>query len=369
LNKKGFTLIELLVVIVIIGILVAIALPNFIKIKDKAREAEVKQNLHSIQLAVERYATDSEGNYPYFLWGGDTRFNSGTHDGIGNLPWWNFAYGGDPEPLHPFDMFNMSIPNNGWCYERVSGLAELKDADLQQGFGDTLSYEGYLPKYPGNPFVNGKAKQQFSWEFWDTTNNGTAGLGGFDGTCMFNTGFHQDAPMLYKFVPPTGSGANYTALDLAGQFYYHPRFQDGVTNAGHLNRQKTAVTSAFEATTWAQYAFDPMAPNAPGFDEGDVSSLDVAAYDLTAFGSPRTKGQDLDASTGYPGAAFINAFRTGYLTQAQERNPWMAAGVAPYNVLKDYDERPFSDSIPDFYIIHLSSGIDKKIQNETDRSQ
>ena len=77
MNKKGFTLIELLVVIVIIGILVAIALPNFIKIKDKAREAETKQNLHAVQLALERYAVDSPSSeYPLFLMTGDDSTNA-----------------------------------------------------------------------------------------------------------------------------------------------------------------------------------------------------------------------------------------------------------------------------------------------------
>ena len=71
--EHGFTLIELLVVITIIGILAAIALPNYIKAKDKAKEAEVKANCHTIQIALERYATDHSGAYPNYILGGDTR--------------------------------------------------------------------------------------------------------------------------------------------------------------------------------------------------------------------------------------------------------------------------------------------------------
>lgn len=71
MNRKGFTLIELLVVITIIGILISLALPNFIKAKDKALEAEVKSNIHSLQLSLERYATDNGGFYPAYIFGGD----------------------------------------------------------------------------------------------------------------------------------------------------------------------------------------------------------------------------------------------------------------------------------------------------------
>ena len=47
-SKKGFTLIELMIVVAIIGILAAIAIPNFLRFQAKSKQSEAKTNLGGI---------------------------------------------------------------------------------------------------------------------------------------------------------------------------------------------------------------------------------------------------------------------------------------------------------------------------------
>src|SRR2546427_134445 len=62
-SQKGFTLIELMIVVVIIGILAAIAIPNFIAMQNRAKEGSVKANMHTLQLAAEDYGVQNDGVY------------------------------------------------------------------------------------------------------------------------------------------------------------------------------------------------------------------------------------------------------------------------------------------------------------------
>ena len=67
MKTRGFTLIELMIVVMIIGLLAAIGIPNFVRLANNAKEASVKENSHTVQLAAEDFAVLAEGVYPASL--------------------------------------------------------------------------------------------------------------------------------------------------------------------------------------------------------------------------------------------------------------------------------------------------------------
>lgn len=60
LNNRGFTLIELMTVVSFIGILSAIAIPNYLRIRLVAKTAEAKANLGAIRTCEEAYKIEDE---------------------------------------------------------------------------------------------------------------------------------------------------------------------------------------------------------------------------------------------------------------------------------------------------------------------
>ncbi len=133
--KRGFTLIEMLVVITIVGILIALAVPNLMKAKNTALEAQARANLATINHGLERYANDHYGYYPGYLWGGnDTSWC--TIPGTARTTAFN-------------------IRQDCRISERI-----VPDSRLQYGATSTswmildpLIRYGYLREYPQNPFL------------------------------------------------------------------------------------------------------------------------------------------------------------------------------------------------------------------------
>ena len=75
-NSKGFTLIELMIVIAIIGILAAIAIPNYISYRDKAYCSSAETDVGSVMAAIADYFSEPTNMSV-------SKANLGVTDGVG----------------------------------------------------------------------------------------------------------------------------------------------------------------------------------------------------------------------------------------------------------------------------------------------
>ena len=125
MKSRGFTLIELIIVVVVIGILAAIAIPNYYSLVDKAKIASVVANMHTAQVTVETEAMElSQTYFPNIA------------SFVNVLPV-NF--------INPYDQGNVSIQNE--VDINIEGVVEYKeDASYYTitGYGKDLNNSIFL---------------------------------------------------------------------------------------------------------------------------------------------------------------------------------------------------------------------------------
>ncbi len=279
-NERGFSLIEIVVLLSLICVLGATScIADYMHARDKAKEAEVKANCHTIQIALERYATDHSGAYPKYILGGDEQ---------------------------------------GW--DPISGckaIADAPDSESRPPY-DPLIHFGYMYSYPANPFIDpGKGLEVTVAETGSQAELGYGDVrfgftGEIMGNCLDDPRFLFDAEgqptrLQYTMLPDaaknigvlrrSGSNSFYCQGGLKsgkawwpGEFYYRSGGDFFVADPNN-------VTGAQYETIWGW------------------PYMRINKYILGGYGSPRTEGMDVIRLTTKSGdtAGMVSSAVTGII--------------------------------------------------------
>ena len=134
---KGFTLIELLIVVAIIGILAAIAIPNFLNAQVRSKVARTKADMKTISTALETYAVD---NNDYIL--------PYTRAEIGSMT-------GDPQTWPLWEHYTNGIDQGcgEWLTTPISYAASIPfdpfNSFMKNGIGNPTQVSVYYDNWPG----------------------------------------------------------------------------------------------------------------------------------------------------------------------------------------------------------------------------
>jgi type IV pilus assembly protein PilA len=158
--KKGFTLVELMIVVAIIGILAAIAIPNFIRFQARSKQTEAKANLKAIFTGQKSFYAEHDA---YSIGTGDVGFA--------------------PERGNRYAYTLIDAVPSATTAERRNTAIAVPGTTTNNGIGnDVFRYAGDT-EFPGLPAARGSAT------FTLTTTNVSAALppakstGGVWGTC------------------------------------------------------------------------------------------------------------------------------------------------------------------------------------------
>ena len=173
MNNKGFTLIELLIVVAIIGILAAIAIPNFLNAQTRAKIAKSKAEMQTVTTCIESYNVD-HNVYPVPYKHPAAPAN--WHYNVPNSLSTPIAYCANAESFYdPFSLHQTDDPDNIYYQFHRYGLINM-DYTKKSGYPYAIdpTYEEVIGKWRMDGYGPAKIWGKDGW-IWGCTYDPTNG--------------------------------------------------------------------------------------------------------------------------------------------------------------------------------------------------